>query len=330
MVFSGSDNWVQTLFYPYTRVSKALTTIAQANCCFCAFFQYARIKSACDEWQNSIIAILLSLGVVIMRLLRVRIVQGLLATLLVVAGGAWAAAPAVKSAQVDTPKRVLFVGNSYLYYNDSLHNHVSRLATAADPALRKALAYKSATIGGAALWHHNIEHLTTPGNLGIKEPFELVILQGNSTTANSEAATKRFHQDVKRFSEVITGRGGKVALYMPHAHIPPSPAARPDMLRKTEAMHIEAGNTVNAMVIPVGLAFEEAYRQRPGMRLHKDFDGSHPDLLGTYLAACTVYASIYGKPCSGNSYDYYGRVAKEDAAFLQKVADDTVNKFFGR
>lgn len=245
-------------------------------------------------------------------------------------GNALAAAPAVKSPQVDTPKRVLFIGNSYLYYNDSLHNHVSRLASAADPALRKTLQYKSATIGGAPLWHHNIEHLTTPGNIGVNEPFELVILQGNSTTANSEAATKRFHQDVKRFNEVIGQRGGKVAIYLPHAHIAPSPAARPDMLRKTEAICVEAGNAVNALVIPVGLAFEEAYRQRPGMRLHKDFDGSHPDLLGTYLAACTVYVSVYGKPCSGNPYDYYGRIAKDDAAFLQKVADETVKKFFAR
>ena len=25
------------------------------------------------------------------------------------------------------PKRILFVGNSYLYYNDSVHNHVERM-----------------------------------------------------------------------------------------------------------------------------------------------------------------------------------------------------------
>src|SRR5690606_28762156 len=98
-------------------------------------------------------------------------------------GLAQAASPGVKQPQVDTPKRVLFVGNSYMYYNDSLHNHVRRMAIAADPSLEKALRYKSATIGGAPLWHHDIRHLTTPGNLGIKEPFELVIMQGNSTDA---------------------------------------------------------------------------------------------------------------------------------------------------
>jgi hypothetical protein len=35
-------------------------------------------------------------------------------------------------------------------------------------------------------------------------------------------------------------------------------------------------------------------------------------------------------PASGNPYDYYGQIDKETAAFLQKVADDTVAKFLGR
>ena len=86
---------------------------------------------------------------------------------------------------------------------------------------------------------------------------------------------------------------------------------------------------VDCIVIPVALAFEEAYRQRPDIKLHKEYDGSHPDLIGTYLAACVVYASLYGRSPVGNSYDYYGKVDKEMAAFLQKVADETVRKFYG-
>jgi hypothetical protein len=36
--------------------------------------------------------------------------------------------PKIKSLGIDSPKQVFFVGNSYLYYGDSLHNHVVRLA----------------------------------------------------------------------------------------------------------------------------------------------------------------------------------------------------------
>ena len=32
----------------------------------------------------------------------------------------------------------------------------------------------------------------------------------------------------------------------------------------------------------------------------------------------------------GNNYDYFGRVKEPDAKFLQKVAFDTVKRFYGR
>jgi len=205
-----------------------------------------------------------------------------------------AAGPAlrVKAPQVDNPARVLFVGNSYLYYGDSLHNHVRRMAIAADPSLAKRMSYKSATIGGASLAHHNIDYLTEPGRIGVKEPFQLVILQGGSFAPLSEKRRAEFREKVIGFNKVITQRGGKTALYMTHAYVKPHKRAKPENIRLTEELYVSVGNEVDALVIPVGLAFEEAYRRRPGVKLHKDYDGSHPELSGTYLAACTVYASM--------------------------------------
>ena len=229
-----------------------------------------------------------------------------------------------------TPGRILFVGNSYLYYNDSLHNHVRRIAIAAEPASAKSLQYKSATIGGAPLGHHNIQHLLAPGSLGTKQPFELVVLQDASTSPLSERRRNAFREKVIEFDAEIKKHRAKTALYMTHAHVSPSKFASPDMIRKVESMYVTVGKEVGALVIPVGLAFEEAYRQRPDLKLHKEYDGSHPDLIGTYLAACVVYASVYGKSPVGNSYDYYGKIDKDTAAFLQKVADETVQKFSGR
>ena len=247
-----------------------------------------------------------------------------------VAQAAAAAAPTVKQPQVDTPRRILFVGNSYLYYNDSMHNHVRRLAIAADPASEKALQYKSATIGGAPLAHHDVKGLLAPGRLGMKQPYDIVILQGNSGDSLAEARQAPYREKVREFSAEIAKSGAKTALYMTHAYVPPNKDASPDMIRKIEDMTVAAGNEVGALVIPVGLAFEEAYRQRPDIVLHKTYDGSHPDLIGTYLAACVVYASLYGKSPVGNSYDYYGKVDKDTAAFLQRVAEQTVKRFFGR
>ncbi len=84
---------------------------------------------------------------------------------------------------------------------------------------------------------------------------------------------------------------------------------------------------IEALVIPVGLAFKRAYAARPEIELHKSFDGSHPSLLGTYLAACVVYGSLYQQPCRNSSYDYFGAVSSADARFLQGIADQTVTEF---
>jgi hypothetical protein len=241
-----------------------------------------------------------------------------------------APAPAVKAPQVDTPARVLFVGNSYFYYGDSLHNHVQRLVTAADPALEGKLNYKSATIGGAELAHHDIDYLMRPGRIGVKEPFQLVILQGGSGEPLSEARRAKFREKAIEFDKVIRKRGGKTALYLTHAYVKPHAEAKPENITRTEELYVTIGNEIGALVIPVGLAFEEAYRRRPGIKLHKAFDGSHPELIGTYLAACTLYASVYGKSPVGNKYDYYGKIDSEMAAFLQQVAADTVKKFYER
>jgi hypothetical protein len=238
--------------------------------------------------------------------------------------------PVVTAPQVENPMRVLFVGNSYMYYGDSLHNHVRRMADAAQPGFMKAAEFKSVTIGGASLDHHDIDYLTRPGRIGVKEPFQLVILQGASNEPLSQARAAKFRATAVAFDKVIRERGGRTALYMNHAYVAPHKQAKPENIELTERLYLSVGNEIGALVIPVGLAFEEAYRRRPDIRLHKDYDGSHPELIGTYLAAATVYASVYGKSPVGNSYDYYGKIDKATAAFLQQVAEDTVKKFYGR
>ena len=98
-------------------------------------------------------------------------VQSLLLAALLIAVAAQAASPAIKAPQVDTPKRVLFVGNSYFFYSGSIHFYTRRIALAADPVWAKPFQYKAATIAGSPLAHHNIVSLTEAGKLGVKEPW---------------------------------------------------------------------------------------------------------------------------------------------------------------
>ena len=238
--------------------------------------------------------------------------------------------PLVTQPPVDRAARILFVGNSYFYYNDSLHNHVQRMIAGSGERPRSELTFKSATIGGAALQDHAVAHLVDPANHRLEEPFQLVVMQGISSAALSEEGRVRFSEAAQRHAASIRSAGAVPVLYMTPAYTPPHRRYRPDMIGDVARLYIETANSLDALVIPVGLAFAEAYRRRPDIVLHKTFDGSHPSLLGTYLAAATVLASLYGTSPVGNPYDYFGEVAAEDAAFLQQVAQDTVREFYGR
>ena len=239
-------------------------------------------------------------------------------------------APEIQRLDNEAPSRILFVGNSYLYYNDSLHNHVSRIAREIGPHDRGGYRYKSSTIGGARLSHHHIDSLLEPGRLGIDEPFDLVVLQGGSAEVLNERNRAQFRASAIEMSEKIRATGAEVALYMTHAYVEPDDRYEPGMINKIEPTYVYVGNELDALVLPVGVAFERAYEARPDIELHKTFDGTHPSMLGTYLAACVVFQSIYGTTTVGMDYDYFGAVKKEDATFLRAIADQTVREFFGR
>lgn len=236
--------------------------------------------------------------------------------------------PDVKRLENEAPKRILFVGNSYLYYNDSLHNHVRRIAEELGPYGVGKYQYKSATIGGTRLSHHPVEALIEPGRLGVEQPFELVILQGGSMEALTTENREQFRETAIEHGQRIRAMGAEVALYMTHAHVEPDDRFEPNLINKIRPTYTLVGNELDALVLPVGLAFERAYELRSDIELHKKHDGSHPSLLGTYLAACVVYQSIYGGSTVGVEYDYFGAVDEEDAIFLQEIADETVREFF--
>ena len=90
----------------------------------------------------------------------------------------------------DYPRSILFVGNSYFYYNDSMHNHVEELMK---ESFRDAnIVTKSSTIGGSRLHNHDIDHLLVPENLQRNEQVDMVIMQGGSGEVLNESSRKKF------------------------------------------------------------------------------------------------------------------------------------------
>ena len=227
-----------------------------------------------------------------------------------------------------TPDRVLYIGNSYLYYNDSLHNHVRRMLDEVYKSEIDTSDYKSVTISGSRSWHHDIDHSLNYKNLGVKKPFQLVIFQGGSGETNTEKERDIFSDEVSKIVKKIKNTGAEAALYMIHAYVEPHEDTDPLMIENIKQMYIDAGNKNDALVIPVGIAFENAYQIQPNIKLHKHYDGTHPNVLGTYLASCVVFSSITHISPLKIQYSYYGEISDIDKKFLQKIAKETVEDFY--
>ena len=234
----------------------------------------------------------------------------------------------ISSLENKRPERVLYIGNSYLYYNDSIHNHVRRMLDEVYESEIDTTNYKSVTISGSRSWHHDIDHSLNYKNLGVKKPFQLVIFQGGSGETNTVNERNIFSDEVSKIVKKIQYAGAEAALYMIHAYVEPHEDTEPRMIENIKQMYIDAGNKNDALVIPVGIAFENAYKAQPNIKLHKHYDGTHPNILGTYLASCVVFSSITHLSPLNIQYSYFGEISDIDKKFLQKIAKETVEDFY--
>jgi PKD repeat protein len=77
-----------------------------------------------------------------------------------------------------------------------------------------------------------------------------------------------------------------------------------------------------ATVSPVGVAWKTVRDSFPSIQLYTG-DGSHPNIFGSYLAACVFYATLYQKSPIGSTFIPAG-INTTDALNLQTVASYTV------
>ena len=75
------------------------------------------------------------------------------------------------------------------------------------------------------------------------------------------------------------------------------------------------GAELGAAVAPAGVAWERVLAMPSHPVLH-DKDGSHPTLAGSYLAACTLFATMFDARPDGDD----GGLAAADAALLRDAA----------
>ena len=151
------------------------------------------------------------------------------------------------------------------------------------------------------------------------KPFDGVMMMDCSQCPIHPKLQPIFYEFSKKHSDTVRKYGAEPILFMSWAY-----ADKPDMTMPLANEYIKAGKLNNALVVPAGLAFANSIAQRPDLNLYVA-DKRHPSLMGTYLAASTVMASVYKQNPIGNTYT--AGLPKEVAAHLQKVAWDTVQTF---
>jgi hypothetical protein len=92
------------------------------------------------------------------------------------------------------------------------------------------------------------------------------------------------------------------------------------------AAYTRAGNENGVFVIPGGLAIARSKQQHPELNFYAA-DRRHPSVPGTYLAACTLYASLFKK--SPVDLQYTAWLSDASAKLLQLAAWETVQDYFG-
>lgn len=223
------------------------------------------------------------------------------------------------------PIQVLFVGNSY-----TLVNHLPALVAGLSKNDPRPIRAVTITSPGASLK----EHWRSSDVLDLirTQRWEYVVLQEQSAKALHDKNT--MFEYARLLNGEIKKVGAKTVLFTTWAR-----RSAPEEQARITAATKQLGKELDAIVAPVGPAWEKC-REIGKLQLHNR-DGSHPNPLGTYVAACVFYgllsgttpvglspACIDGHFLDGQNGKFETRALKDDIArTAQQYALETLKDF---
>lgn len=207
---------------------------------------------------------------------------------------------------------VLFVGNSYTYFNE-MPNMLRGLSKKMSPAWNVKAAV---CVGGGFSLERHVNERALPHIE--RNPWDWVVLQEQSTRPLEDPDAMQRAATV--LHRAIKARSARTLFFVTWAR-----KDKPKMTDALSAAYRRVAAKLGAPVAEVGKAFARVGRERPGIELY-DADGSHPSPAGSYLAACVFLSVVTGETIAGLP----GRVARDDkvlvdldeatASYLQSVA----------
>ena len=187
--------------------------------------------------------------------------------------------------------RVLFLGNSYTYFND-VPAIVSELAKAGHQC---RVETRMVAPGGKTLKDH-WDSAASRAALN-SEAWDFVVLQDQSTLGINfyfEGQTRVTSDELFRpyaelWANEIRKHHATPVFYLTWAR-----KATPVDQAALNYAYVSAAKKTRSLVAPAGLGWARVRQTDPGIDLYYR-DGAHPSPAGSYLAACAIYAAIFGK-----------------------------------
>ena len=230
----------------------------------------------------------------------------------------------IKSQSID----VLFVGNSYTYYNN-LPQLISNIALSFGDTVNT----ESSTPGGASFFGH-VNNATTLAKIN-QQPWDYVVLQDQSqkpSLSPTYVATNVYPYATQLVDAIqLNNSCTEPVFYMTWgrkngdasncAAYPPV-CTYLGMQQRLRESYLEMGTTNSATVSPVGMAWKN-YMELDSITDLYNADESHPSIYGSYLAACTFYATIFKKSPIGSTF-IPSQIDPNTGYLMQEVAANTV------
>lgn len=226
--------------------------------------------------------------------------------------------------------RVLYIGNSYTYYHD-LPLMVQKIARNIAVDHRMNIAWQAYTPGGCTFKKHlqqkEEQEAIRKGN------WDYVILQEQSAapakpTAIVQRETYSYARQLDSLVHVYNPQA-RVIFYMTWGHKDgcQEPHEAYPLIDTYEGMqdrlitsYLEMAYQNDAWCAPVGMAWKRVRAERPYQSLYWP-DGSHPSVLGTYLAANVIFSTLFQHHYQTT---YTADLDAELAEYIQQVAQQTV------
>jgi hypothetical protein len=233
----------------------------------------------------------------------------------------------ISNATNATTRRVLFIGNSYIFTNN-MPDILSQLAA----SLGDTLIYDQSTPGGYTLQAHSTDANTLAKIYA--QQWDVVIIQEQSQRPSfppSQVATDTYPYAHFLDSLVHDNNACSETMFMMtwgykngdpmNCGGYPIVCTYQGMQQRLRESYMEMAQDNNANCAPVGAAWKVTRDSFPGIELYSG-DNSHPVVAGSYLEACVLYASIFHR--APNLSTYYSTLADTVATKLQNVATHVV------